>query len=370
MKQTMHILFGFEEENSINIIVKLIRSKGYEVKFTSRVTKESISAYLAEHPDCEHAVLRESMGAEKFSIYELTTLTDLRDVNIVAIIDSNHRETDFMHSLYAAGIVNAIYSDGKSGAQPAAIAQLLMEKRTRRKARSYYGIDMAPMQLDILTYEAFTMQYTKLMDETVGLNLVDRYISVVNELSTKQAADFTMRIPAEIRKKLAGYEEFYFVLNAMKRQGIDVQIQKPAHVKRALTDEQFTRALRMEKKSPVKKKSSARKNSSSGKEVNENEESVTFEEVDNVFWKEVQEGQAEVIVSEEESTPKEEVKSGKSDAAPVSENVVVITDDVPKAAFTKKPRTKIKWKYVAYTFVVGILLVLFWYFLMLLMQVY
>lgn len=101
--------------------------------------------------------------------------------------------------------------DRKKGADPRTIAHLLMEKRTRKKARQYYGMGERNVSLNVLTYQEFVQQYSTLMNENAGLNLIDRYLTVVRHLSPRQVADFTKRIPAEVRKELTRYEEFYLV---------------------------------------------------------------------------------------------------------------------------------------------------------------
>ena len=132
---TLNILFGFQQEETRGKIVQEILRCGYQVEYDIRTTKEGIRAYLNEHKECEYCVLREGMEAEQFSAVEMAALTDTRDINIVAIIDRNHYGTDFMNTLYAAGITGAVMVTEKKGADPRLIAHLLMEKRSRKKAR-------------------------------------------------------------------------------------------------------------------------------------------------------------------------------------------------------------------------------------------
>lgn len=143
--------------------------------------------------------------------------------------------------------------DRKKGADPRTIAHLLMEKRTRKKARQYYGMGERNVSLNVLTYQEFVQQYSTLMNENAGLNLIDRYLTVVRHLSPRQVADFIKRIPAEVRKELTRYEELYLVVDTLKKSGISLKFTKPENLICGLTDEQYTQALRKDGRIPLQK---------------------------------------------------------------------------------------------------------------------
>lgn len=375
-----HILFGFRQEEMELRIVNMIKKKGHDVIYAERDSKESIKAYLNEHKDCTCAVLREGMGEEAYSAEDFAELTDERDINIVAIVEGTHKGTDYMQTLYGAGITSAILVSSKVGAYPADIARLLIEKRTRKQARRVYGIIGNKVKLDVITYETYVHFYTKLVNMEEGINLVDRYLSVVKELSVKQAADFTKKLPLELRKELARYEEFHVVLDSMRRQGIMVNIKRPADVKKGLTEEEFMRAIgKREVKAKkvaaeiiepgVDSEKSKSKPKKSDKEEKEDKKEVTTESEENVFFQEQ--------LEDESTSDTEKVENTSSGDATTS----VVKNELPKHTTTKgnnkksvqkpvqkpakikqeKKAGKIQWKYVLITFLIGLVLLGAWY---------
>lgn len=248
--KNLHILFGFKEENEvINKIVNSVRASGVVVSYVERTTKDSIREYLQNNENCSCAVLRECMGAESFSAEELAELTDVRDINIVPIIEKEHKGTKFMDTIYAAGITSAIITGPGKGATPGQIAELLLHKRNRKQARSYYGIKTKTMKLDILTYGDYLTKYSILMNEQLGVNMIERYLSIAKTTTPKQMAEFTQKLPVNVRRNLQTYEEFWIVINSLKKYGINITATKPSVLKRGLTQEQYRKAIERDAKS-------------------------------------------------------------------------------------------------------------------------
>lgn len=373
-----HILFGFRQEEMELKIVNMIKKKGHDVIYAERDSKESIRAYLSEHKDCTCAVLREGMGEEAYSAEDFAELTDERDINIVAIVEGVHKGTDYMQTLYGAGITSAILVSNKVGAFPADIARLLMQKRTRKQARKVYGIIGNKIKLDVITYESYLHYYTKLVNADEGLNIIDRYLSIVRELSVKQAADFTKKLPIELRRELTRYEEFHVVLDSMRRQGVMVNIKKPDNVKKGLTEEEFLRAIG--KRETKAKKVSAEvivpemdmqkeSTGNSQKEKPLSSEAVAESE-ENVFFQEQLDEEKSLKDIETVSVDRDtNVSSAKNDAPASVKNEM--PKQTAKKQTQKKPSVKnvntkektggIRWKYVLITFFMGLVLLGLWY---------
>jgi len=291
-----------------------------------------------------------------------------------------------MQTLYGAGITSAILVSDKVGAFPADIARLLMEKRTRKQARKTYGIIGNKIKLDVITYETYVHYYTKLVNMEEGINIVDRYLSIVKELSVKQAADFTKKLPLELRRELTKYEEFHIVLDSMRRQGIPVNIKKPADVRKGLTDEEFMRAIgkRQAKAKKVsaqiivpevdEKQAVADKKSGSGKTKTDKSVAtgLTAEAEENVFFQE----------QEEKENSSTEINASENNAvrevSPVEKKPTSIKNELPKQTVKKKETSKpikrdmskkekkngIRWKYILITFFAGLIVLGLWYVLL------
>lgn len=249
-----HILFGLDDTDIVRTIVNAIKKQRHEVEFATASTKEAIRDYLFRNKTVTTLILREVMGTESFTAEELAQLNDTKNYNIIVVVDSSHRGQPFMQTLYAAGITSAILLGEKSGAAPATIADLVLNQRSRKKARDYYGMSNVNVKIDILTSDLFIEKYAMLNNESIGFNIIDRYVQVVRKLSVKQAVDFTRKLPPNILRELMEYEEYYKVLDYFRRNGYKVNTGKrPKNLKKGLSDEVFLEALSSKKKIAARK---------------------------------------------------------------------------------------------------------------------
>ena len=131
-----------------------------------------------------------------------------------------------MKTLYVAGVTNAIFQMGrKDGASAKDIVERIINKRNRQEARKYYGIehlDLDPsVMIDMDTYAEY---YKRLhADEQLLVN----YLKVCSDMSPKQIADFTKRMPAEDRAYLEQFEEFHMLMEAVKSMGVVIKVKRP-----------------------------------------------------------------------------------------------------------------------------------------------
>lgn len=258
MMAGFHILFGFDDKEIVRTIVNTVKKQKYDVEFSTATTKDEIRDYLYRNKSVTTLVLREVMGAESFSAEELAQLNDTNNYNIIVVVDASHKGQPFMQILYAAGITSAILLGEKSGASPATIADLVLNQRSRKKSRDYYGMTNTNVKIDILTSDIFIKKYAILTNEEIGFNIIDRYVQVVRQLTVKQAVEFTGKLPPNIIRELMQYEEYYKVLSYFRRNGYKVNTGKrPKNLKKGLPDEVFLGALSSKKKIAVKKVVSA-----------------------------------------------------------------------------------------------------------------
>lgn len=244
-----HILFGFDDTDIVRTIVNAVKRQRNEVEFATATTKDAIRDYLYRNKTVTTLILREVMGTESFSAEELAQLNDTMNYNIIVVVDASHRGQPFMQTLYAAGITSAILLGEKSGAAPATIADLVLNQRSRKKARDYYGMSNVNVKIDILTSDMFVEKFAMLTNESIGFNIIDRYVQVVRRLAVKQAVDFTRKLPPNIIRELMEYEEYYKVLDYFKRNGYKVNTGKrPKNLKKGLSDEVFLEALSSKRK--------------------------------------------------------------------------------------------------------------------------
>lgn len=237
MKKNIKILFGFDEPAFERGVVSYLEQRGYEVVSDVRFTKTSIRDFVKGHPQYDAAVLLEALNnsreaaVSKYSCDELAMLTDDSDINIIVVLNSAHKGSRYMEALYTAGITSAIYQKGrKGGATPKDVAELILNKRSRRDAREYYGLGDKTIELDFLGNDTFRELYDRLGDPQFGSSLVERFINVCMSLSQKQVHDFIRRLPSEVLDELVNYEEFHTILEILRENGLTTNIKRPRHL--------------------------------------------------------------------------------------------------------------------------------------------
>lgn len=235
----MHVLYGFSSEVIEKSINKELLLRGCDSKSVLRSTKELIKDYLSEHKEVDAVVLKEYLdGGGKYSAKELAELADVTRANIIVVLATNHRGKNEMKILYSAGILCAYFSDGKFGANPDAIAGLIVNGRGRKDARQYYRIDEPIPDLINLTYEEYRECLKYLVNKNEGLNIIDRFLTINRWLYPGQMGAFCDMLPDNIKELLMKYKEFYDVANKCYYLGYARQKYKiPKGVTRGITKE-------------------------------------------------------------------------------------------------------------------------------------
>lgn len=232
---SIHILFGFDKPEFEQAVKELLKSKGYIAEIHSRFSKLTIKEYLENNPTCNTVVLTEVFNKKmSYTAEELAQLTDMRDINVIIVLAGGKRGSDYMKTLYMANITNAILQKGRNGgATPADVAALILQRRSRKDAREYYGISSKKMELGFLeneTYLELYRDFKKMEGEYDSRQLLKNYISVCSRISPMQIWDFTRRLPADDRNVLIQFEEFHQVAQLLKKFGFDLKIKKPKNV--------------------------------------------------------------------------------------------------------------------------------------------
>ena len=222
-----HILCGFDVPEFEKMMKVLLKEKGIEATTYTQLSKKGVIDFLEQNPKCDTVILLEASNFKKsYTAEEVAALTDKREINVIIVLSSRHIGTDYMKTLYVAGVTNAIFQMGrKDGASAKDIVERIVHKRNRQEARKYYGIehlDLDPtVMMDRDTYAECLKRLHK--EEHLLIN----YLQVCAELSPKQIADFTMRIPAEDREYLAQFEEFHMLMDAIRKLGVVIKIKRP-----------------------------------------------------------------------------------------------------------------------------------------------
>lgn len=251
MAKQLNVLFGFTSDKIQASISKEMVLRGFAVKGVKMTTKELIADYVKKHPEVDVVVLKEYLdGGGVYSPIELTKLVDdVRNMNVVIVLATNHRGKNEMRELYSAGILNAFFSDGKFGANPDKIAELACRGRTRKEARAYYRIDEIIPDHVNLTFEEFNDNYRYLLDNRHGMNMINRFVQISHMLYPGQLGAFIDRIPDDVKQLLMKYSEFYDIANKVYKLGYAKEKYKvPKGVKEGITKEAIAEELVKEKK--------------------------------------------------------------------------------------------------------------------------
>lgn len=226
-----HILCGFDIPEFEKRMKLLLKEQGYEATTYIQLSKKGVKDFLEQNPKCDTVILLEASNLKKsYTAEEIAALTDKREINVIVVLSSRHIGTDYMKILYVAGVTNAIFQMGrKDGASAKDIVERIIYKRNRQEARRYYGIEH--LDLDptvIIDMDAYADYYRKLhKDEQLLVN----YLKICADMSPKQIADFTKRIPAEDRDYLAQFVEFHMLVDAVKNLGVVMKVKKPRKTK-------------------------------------------------------------------------------------------------------------------------------------------
>lgn len=232
--EKIKILCGFDLPEFDKKLKEKLREVGVDATIHAKLTKTKIREYVDTNPDCNVVILRERVGMSAYTAEEITQLTDKRDVNIIIVLNGRHYGTEFMKTLFIGGVRNAIFQHGANGgASVSDIVSLILQKRSLKDTREYYGIENKKMDLGFLDDGDYIDYYQELHKE--GTSIIKNYIDICAKLSPQHIADFTRRLTEDDRDSLIGYEEFHVVMQLLKEFGIDMKIKKPKKVVIGLT---------------------------------------------------------------------------------------------------------------------------------------
>lgn len=221
MEKEMKVLCGFRHPPTERMIVKYLESYGYTVSETARYSKVTIKDYLLKNADTDVVFLKEFLeGGERYSGLEISELTDECMANFVVIVRPQNKGGEMMKTLYAAGVLNAVFADHRLGVKPEVLARLAVKGRKRREAREYYKIDTPMPDYGTLSFEEYRDLYAFFIeDDGTGSSKIDRFLDLQRMVSPKQLARFIRNIPDKDREYLSRYEEYYDVMDTLRNVG-------------------------------------------------------------------------------------------------------------------------------------------------------
>lgn len=221
MGKVLNVLYGFKHRTTENAVTNCLESYGYKVQSKTRYSKATIKDFLSKTEEIDVVFLKEFLeGGERYSALEISELSDNSRANFIAVVRPQHKGHDSMKTLYAAGILNAVFADQRMGVKPEILANLALKGRTHLEARTYYKIDSPLPDYGLLSYEDFRDNYAYFSREIPsGAKKIDRFIDVTRALSPIQLGKFIENLQEADIEYLSEYEDYYDVLEELYAQG-------------------------------------------------------------------------------------------------------------------------------------------------------
>ncbi|MCR5236037.1 MAG: hypothetical protein K6E34_02400 [Lachnospiraceae bacterium] len=242
------VLYGFNNDKVMGNIEKALKALGRESLTSIRPNKPMIKEFIDTHPDLDVVVLKEFLdGGEQYGVEEFIELVQHTHVRFIILIGENYRGRKEIAELYAEGILDALFSDGKVGVDTAKIAELMVLGRTRDEAKRYYRIAKGIPERRKVTCEEYRVLYNYLKDKSKGANLMDRFVTVSRMITPMQMGHFITLLPDGMIRALKKYKEYYELNTYIYRLTSYQSCQKmkaPANARSGLTREIFEQKMK------------------------------------------------------------------------------------------------------------------------------
>ena len=220
------ILLGFHFPEFEDELTSELEKLGINPIFEIRYTKTKISEYLAFHPECKTAILRERDEGMQFAAEDFAALVEENEeLNVICVISSSHYRDLFVQTLYCAGITSAVFQSGKTGVKASEIAPFVLKKRSRREAKSYYGIKSIKEPYSTLSMESKRIYESALSSEDYGKDVLERFFVISDRLSDVQSTAFINGLSKDLISSLSEYEKFQSYVKSLQKSGFDVAIK-------------------------------------------------------------------------------------------------------------------------------------------------
>lgn len=178
----------------LNRICELAAYKGTELIIHRCKNKQEIEYGIYTATDKSVVLLHEKMEkSEPYTSWEIASLRDIRKIPVVLFLSREHYGTEYMMTLYAAGIVDAVYEEDVVAEN---ITERLLSRRPRKECREYYGIQSLEEVAAVL--------------DVIAQETLERYIRYISSGMDKE--DILMRYQ-EVAKKLSDVENYSLANN-------------------------------------------------------------------------------------------------------------------------------------------------------------
>lgn len=222
MDSEIKILYGLSLETSEKLREPLeqeLGRKGKSLQTVCRYRKEGVYQYAKDQEDDILMILEENLqSGSPYEKEELMQLTDIRENRIIFLLDREHFGDDYIKTLFACGIYDALFLDEADARK---IMALLKKERTNAEAREYYGIETARdrEKTENIANTKYLNAYLEFVETGMIAEDVDqKYRFVVSRLSLKENKALATSLPAPTRSLLQGNELYQFYIGGEKKR--------------------------------------------------------------------------------------------------------------------------------------------------------
>lgn len=219
----VNMLYGFDSESILKKIEDKIMSDGFLISSSLvRYNKEGIKNAI-NTTKTDSVVVTENLEKRgPYKAEELLELKQLKDVHLIPMLRGNDKlSSKYINRLYCEGITEAIIGPGSYED----IVNLVENKRTRRYAREYYGLDMEPIYVPSICNKYLNYIISFFRYGNAGLN--DKVDFLKELLTDEQYNNVEKRLPEDIYQKLLDEELIKSKrLKKKKKKSPDTKIKK------------------------------------------------------------------------------------------------------------------------------------------------
>lgn len=213
-ERQIKVVCGLNNETNILLKERLQEAaaeKGLKLQIVSRYRKEGVYQYVMEHPDYQCVILQEVLqSSSPYTAEDAALLTDERNIKVILVLNKKHLGNRYMRVLYAAGILDALYEEDAYAEE---IAALLLQGRTRKEARKYYGIETADdveKSLQIIDEERLK-SFLSYMEGGGPFNeTLSRYEFVASRMTAAENLHLIKNMSSGLSEILTGSELFLY----------------------------------------------------------------------------------------------------------------------------------------------------------------
>lgn len=225
-KLNMLIAVAGNEESVLDPIKTAFEQCDIQIgRIALRVGKNMIMQYLSSYPDTDVVVLSQYQGTALIRVEDVDNIsTMLPDVQVIVIVAESKSST-YMKELESCGIYTAVYDDD---ADYRYIAELILNGRSKKDARQYYGVTERDVKKDSGFEIENAVVYLSSYDQTIE-DLTARMAILSKQLSSPSIMlDILAWLPPDVFRMVSRIERYTDLCRLVEERRFKAELEKNA----------------------------------------------------------------------------------------------------------------------------------------------